>query len=168
MLFRSLGEVIRSVVRVSAPPIEQGRLTVGIHLPPELPRLRADERKTRQVFFNLIGNAVKFTPADGHIDIFVRFDERAGMFITVADTGIGIAPQDLERVLEPFVQVDNSLSRRHAGTGLGLPAVKRIMEMHGGLFELRSTVAVGTEATIVFPVERAVFERQRRPALSAA
>ena len=80
----------------------------------------------------------------------------SGVTVTVADTGIGIAPEDLSRVLEPFVQVDSSLSRRHPGTGLGLPAVKRIMELHHGSFDLQSSVGLGTTATIVFPPERAV------------
>src|SRR5207302_1379984 len=80
-------------------------VTVGIDLPPDLPRLQADEGKTRQVFFNLVSNAVKFTPAGGRIDISGRFDRERGLAVTVADTGIGIAPEDLNRVLEPFVQV---------------------------------------------------------------
>ncbi len=110
------------------------------------------------MFFNLVSNAVKFTPAGGRIDISGRFDNRTGLSITVTDSGIGIAPQDLSRVLEPFVQVDSSLSRRHQGTGLGLPAVKGIMELHQGTIELQSTVGAGTAATITFPPERAVVE----------
>src|SRR5437660_238834 len=133
-------------------------VTVGSDLPPDLPRLQADEGKTRQVFFNLVSNAVKFTPAGGRIDISARFDRERGLAVTVADTGIGIAPEDLNRVLEPFVQVDSSLSRRHQGTGLGLPAVKGIMELHRGTIELQSTLGRGTRATITFPPDRAVLE----------
>jgi signal transduction histidine kinase len=143
-------------------------VTVTIDLPADLPRLRADEGKTRQVFFNLISNAVKFTPPGGRIDISGRFDGEAGLSITVADTGIGIAPEDLSRVLEPFVQVDSSLSRRHQGTGLGLPAVKGIMELHHGTIELQSTVGAGTKVTITFPPERAVVEPALTQSLPAA
>jgi PAS domain S-box-containing protein len=153
-----LREVVREVVRVSGPSIEKAGLTAGIDLPSDLPLLRADEGKTRQVFFNLIGNSVKFTPAGGRIEIRGRFDSQTGVAITVADTGIGIAPEDLSRVLEPFVQVDSSLSRRHPGTGLGLPAVKRIMELHHGSFDLQSSVGSGTTATITFPAERAAAD----------
>src|SRR5205085_5659337 len=103
-----LRPVIEAVVRISGPPIDKARLTVTIDLPADLPQLRADQGKTRQVFFNLVSNAVKFTPAGGRIDISGRFDGRSGLSITVADTGIGIAPEDLHRVLEPFVQVDSS------------------------------------------------------------
>jgi signal transduction histidine kinase len=159
-----LREVIREVVRVSGPSIEKAGLAVGIDLPAELPLLRADGGKTRQVFFNLIGNSVKFTPAGGRIEIRGRFDSHAGVMVAVADSGIGLAPEDRSRVLEPFVQVDSSLSRRHPGTGLGLPAVKRIMELHHGSFDLQSSVGSGTTATIIFPPERAVAA----PALEAS
>ena len=148
--------------------IEKGGLTTNIDPMAGLPLLRADERKTRQVFFNLIGNAAKFTPAGGHIDIRGRFDPQDGMRITVADTGIGIAPENLQRVFEPFVQIDNSLSRQQPGTGLGLPAVKAIMELHGGSLELRSIAGVGTEVTAIFPPERAVARDPSAPARSAA
>jgi signal transduction histidine kinase len=163
-----LRDVIEAVVRISGPPIDKAEVTVTIDLPADLPRLRADEGKTRQVFFNLISNAVKFTPPSGRIDISGRFDGEAGLSITVADTGIGIAPEDLSRVLEPFVQVDSSFSRRHQGTGLGLPAVKGIMELHHGTIELQSTVGAGTKVTITFPPERAVIEPAVKQSLPAA
>jgi PAS domain S-box-containing protein len=153
-----LRDVIAAVVRISGPPIDKAGVTVHIDLPADLPLLRADEGKTRQVFFNLVSNAVKFTPVGGRIDISGRFDKEHGLSVTVADTGIGIAPEDLNRVLEPFVQVDSSLSRRHQGTGLGLPAVKGIMELHRGTIELQSAMGVGTKATITFPPDRAVLE----------
>jgi two-component system, cell cycle sensor histidine kinase PleC len=121
-----------------------------------LPLLRADERKTKQVLINLIGNAVKFTPRGGLIEISGRLDRQVGLAITVADTGIGIAPEDLKRVFEPFVQVDNSLSRQYPGTGLGLPLVNAIMGLHGGTLDLKSEVGVGTTATVVFPSERVI------------
>lgn len=79
------------------------------------------------------------------------------MSIAVIDTGIGIASDDLGRVLEAFEQVDSSLSRRQQGTGLGLPLVRAMMELHGGRFELNSTVGVGTEAKIIFPGDRLVL-----------
>jgi two-component system, cell cycle sensor histidine kinase DivJ len=151
-----VGEVVQSVARVTRGAIETAGLTMAIDLPPGLPRLRADERKTRQVLFNLVGNAIKFTHAGGRIEISGSFDRQAGLRISVADTGIGIAADDLPRVLEPFVQLDSSLSRQHHGTGLGLPAVKTFIELHGGSLQLRSVVGSGTEAAVTFPPERAV------------
>ncbi len=158
-----LGEVIRSAVRVSRTSIEKAGLTANIDLIPELPLLRADERKTRQVLFNLIGNAVKFTPTEGCIDVRARFDPQAGMRITVADTGIGIAPENLQRVFEPFVQIDSSLSRQQAGTGLGLPAVKAIMELHGGSLELRSVVGAAPRRPQPFRPNARLPDHRRRP-----
>jgi PAS domain S-box-containing protein len=163
-----LAGTIGAVARVSRAPIAKAGLTIDIDLPPDLPPLHADERKTRQVFFNLVGNAVKFTPPGGHIRIFGCCDPQAGVRVTVADTGIGIAPDDLARVLEPFVQVDSSLTRHHHGTGLGLPAVKAIMELHGGTVELTSAPGDGTEVTIAFPPERMVVAACAEPARSAA
>lgn len=148
-----LGATIAAVARVSSAPIEKAGLSLALDLPP-LPPLRADERKVRQVFFNLIGNSIKFTPAGGEIRISGTFDPDAGVRITVADTGIGIAADDLDRVLEPFMQVDSSFARQHHGTGLGLPSVKAIMELHGGSVELRSTLGEGTAATVDFPPAR--------------
>jgi two-component system cell cycle sensor histidine kinase PleC len=163
-----LREAIEAVVRVSGPPIGKAGLTVGIDLPSDLPLLRADQRKIRQVFFNLIGNSVKFTPPGGRIEILGGFDKRSGMTITVKDTGIGIAPENLARVLEPFVQIGSSLSRQHTGTGLGLPATKRIMELHQGTLGLKSTLGTGTGATVTFPAERAVVETDLKAARPAA
>jgi signal transduction histidine kinase len=88
-----------------------------------------------------------------------RFDRLIGVSITVADTGIGIAPEHLDRVIEPFTQVDSALSREHDGTGLGLPVVKANMELHQGRIELWSNPGCGTEATIIFPASRAISSR---------
>jgi PAS domain S-box-containing protein len=151
-----LSEVIGSVARLSCASIKNGELTVKIDLTPGLPRLRANERKVRQILFNLIGNAVKFTPAGGHIEVTGRFDPQSGIAITVADTGIGIAAADLPRVLEPFVQIDSAINRRHNGTGLGLPTAKALIELHGGVLQLNSTIGAGTEATVIFPPGLAV------------
>ncbi len=149
-----VSEVIRAVARITRPSIDKAGLTITLEISADLPQLRADERKVRQVLFNLIGNAVKFTPEGGHILISSRFDPKVGIEIVVADTGIGIAQQDLNWVLEPFVQIDSRLSRHHDGTGLGLPAVKKMMELHGGKLQLSSETGSGTKAMVFFPVKR--------------
>jgi signal transduction histidine kinase len=136
-------------------------------LAPDLPLLRADELKTRQVLLNLLTNAVKFTGPGGTITVACSVD-RKGLSVTVADTGIGIAPEDLARVLEPFEQADTSFTRRHQGTGLGLPLVKAIMESHGGALTVRSAPDAGTEMTIIFPPDRVVAAREIEALRSAA
>lgn len=154
-----LSVCIRAVVHLIDPRIKQAGLSAEVDVPGRLPALRADECKIRQVLFNLLGNAVKFTPPSGRITISARFDEAVGFTVTVADTGIGIAPENVNRVFEPFTQIDGILSRKHVGTGLGLPVVKAIMELHQGRIELKSDEGCGTEVILVLPVERAVSGR---------
>ena len=163
-----VSEVVGAVTRISRPSIDKAGLTITLDIPADLPQLRADERKVRQVLFNLIGNAVKFTPEGGHIAISSRFDPKAGIEIVVADTGIGIAQQDLNRVLEPFVQIDSLLSRHYDGTGLGLPAVKTMMELHDGKLQLSSEPGSGTKAMVIFPAKRAVTGLSAATTQSAA
>ena len=163
-----LRDTIHSVRQLVGARICAGGLTDSVALPADLPLLRADQRKTKQVLINLVINAVKFTPPGGHIAIASRFDPETGLHLTVSDTGIGIAPGDLARVLEPFEQVDSSLSRSQQGTGLGLPLVKAIMERHGGTIEVTSEVGVGTQVSVTFPPQRAVLEPSTERSRSAA
>jgi signal transduction histidine kinase len=149
-----LRDIMRSVGQLTAARVHAAELTQTVKLPDDLPPISGDERKTKQVLLNLITNSVKFTRAGGSITVTARWDLNDGLAVTVADTGIGIAKEDLERVLKPFEQVDSSLSRQHQGTGLGLPLVKAIMEMHGGRLDLQSELGAGTQVTVVFPPER--------------
>jgi signal transduction histidine kinase len=163
-----LRETVRSIRQLTRESIRAAGLVEIVEFAEDLPLLRGDERKTKQVLLNLVTNAVKFTPAGGRLEIEARYDRVAGLALTVTDTGIGIAPADIGRVLEPFEQVDSSLARQHQGTGLGLPLVKAIMELHGGTVELQSDVGFGTRARVIFPPERAVFGRPERNSRSAA
>ena len=153
-----LRDIMRSVSQLTVARIEKANLSQELDLAENLPPIHGDERKTKQVLLNLITNSIKFTPAGGRITVTGRFDPEEGLAVTVSDTGIGIPEADLERVLKPFEQVDSSLSRQHQGTGLGLPLVKAIMEMHGGSLRLKSTLGAGTAVTVVFPPDRAVIE----------
>jgi signal transduction histidine kinase len=122
-------------------------------LPNELPLLWADERRLKQVVLNLLTNAVKFTPRGGEARIGVEWRPE-GLAIIVRDSGIGIAPEDIPRVVIPFVQVGDLYSRPQEGSGLGLPLSKRLMELHGGTLELTSEPGCGTTVTILFPASR--------------
>ncbi|SLN18733.1 Non-motile and phage-resistance protein [Oceanibacterium hippocampi] len=116
--------------------------------------LWADERLFRQIMLNLMTNAVKFTPDHGRIDVSLAPGREGGLMVRVTDNGIGIAARDLQKVMEPFGQAESSFTRSFEGTGLGLPLVKSLIELHGGHFELESELHVGTVATVVFPGER--------------
>jgi PAS domain S-box-containing protein len=122
------------------------------------PLLRGDARRIKQAVLNLLVNAIKFTPAGGSVEISASWSDD-GMAVTVADTGIGIAAGDLERVMKPFVQAENWLARKHEGAGLGLAITKSICELHGGSLALTSTLGQGTVARILLPADRI----ERRP-----
>ena len=153
-----LRDIMRSVGQLTIGRIHDAGLTQDVDLPDDLPPICGDERKTKQVLLNLITNSVKFTPPGGSIAISARWAPDTGLAITVTDTGIGIPETDLERVLKPFEQVDSSLARQQQGTGLGLPLVKAIMELHGGRLELKSTLGTGTQVTVIFPPERVLAQ----------
>ena len=116
--------------------------------------LWGDRRRLRQVLLNLLSNAKKFTPDGGRMGLEVAARQAgAEVALTVWDTGIGIAPEDRERVFEPFVQLDAGLARHHEGSGLGLTLVRHMVELHGGRLELESEVGQGSRFTVVLPVE---------------
>ena len=150
-------DAVRSVFQLTSVRLANAGLSETIDLPADLPALRGDERKTMQMLLNLVTNAIKFSESGGRIEIACRADPATGLMLSVTDSGIGIAAKDLGRVLEAFEQVDSAVSKQHQGTGLGLPLVKAMMELHGGKLELHSTVGVGTTATLSFPAERLVY-----------
>ena len=150
------------------------RLTTQV--PPHLPDLVVDELRIRQVLINLLNNAVKFTPAGGQVSLTVQPHQDAqGDWITFAieDTGIGIAPEALDRLFKPFVQVDSSLTRQHSGTGLGLALVKQLVELHGGTVTVTSTPDQGSCFTISLPcvtaesVDAVPFPQMPSPPIAA-
>lgn len=125
-------------------------LAVEVTNAPALP-VMADEVRLKQVLLNLLSNAVKFTPAGGTIRVTACESGPREIAITVRDSGIGIAPEHLALVFEPFRQVDDSLERRAGGTGLGLALSRALVEMHGGRLTLVSAVGQGTAVTVTLP-----------------
>lgn len=117
-----------------------------------LENAKLDERRIRQVLINLLSNAVKFTPEGGQVELSVRCTpDRETLEFAVSDTGIGIAADQLDKLFQPFMQIDSSLSRRYSGTGLGLSLVRRIVELHGGSITLTSEVNQGSCFTVILP-----------------
>ena len=119
-----------------------------------LPPVRADARALKQVLLNLLSNAVKFTPAGGRVTLSAALEPDGAMALRVADTGVGIAAEDLGRVAEPFWQADPSHARKYGGTGLGLSISKHLIVLHGGAMGVESTVGQGTTVTVRLPKER--------------
>ncbi len=165
--FTKLAKEVKSSLQ---PLLKKKGLKIDLFIPEELPFIEADERKIRQIFLNLISNSIKFTSEGGKISIeivhspyskgpwlfpkHINPDYLAGGYfkVIVQDTGIGIREKDLEKIFEPFSQVDSSYTRKYQGTGLGLALTKQFVEMHGGIIWAESEYQQGSKFTIVLPV----------------
>jgi signal transduction histidine kinase len=121
---------------------------------PEDVRLVAVERMVRQILINLVGNAIKFTPAGGSVEVSGAPLACGGFALKVKDTGIGMTEEEVAKALLPFGQVENKMTAKHNGTGLGLPLAKAMLELHGGGLTMSSVPEMGTTVTMIFPTER--------------
>ncbi len=149
-----LGQITASCLRLVSSNTEDERIDLRSEIPDNLPPLKGDRRKIKQILINLLSNAVKFTPVGGQIRVTARINENGELALAVSDTGEGIPPESLNEVLSPFRQADSGLNRRFDGIGLGLPLSKAMAELHGGTLELESEVGAGTTVTVTFPAER--------------
>jgi len=156
-----LGEVVSSCMRLMSEQAAAAKLRLTTTVPRERFLLWGDGRLVKQMVLNLLSNAVKFTPEGGTVAVDARPASEGRLALSVRDSGIGIAPDQVDKVMEPFGQADSSLARTREGTGLGLPLVKAMVEMHGGEFALHSTPGEGTTATILFPAERLMMDAQQ-------
>ncbi|MEB3190605.1 MAG: PAS domain S-box protein [Snowella sp.] len=142
------------------------RIQIQTQIPQDLPDIWIDERRIRQVLINLLNNAVKFTPEGGNVTLEATLAVNSAMTslvsdpspstqtclrIAVIDDGIGITPENITKLFQPFIQVDSALNRQYEGTGLGLALVKRLVELHGGQVSLRSELGKGSCFTIDLP-----------------
>lgn len=131
---------------------ENKDITIWFTTDEQVSIIPADERRLKQILLNLLSNAIKFTPEGGSVGLEAIFDPTVpAINFSVWDTGIGIAPEDLSRLFQPFVQLDSNLTRQHAGTGLGLALVYKMVEMHGGSVFLESKLGKSSRFTISLP-----------------
>ena len=147
--------LLESGLRLVEKQAEQQDVKLVSNIAGDLPAAFGDERRIKQVLINLLSNAVKFTPAGGRVSLWLGGAADGTLEFSVADTGIGIAPNDIAKVLTPFGQVETTYARRFGGTGLGLPIARSLVEMHGGRFTLESTLGEGTKVSFTLPPERA-------------
>ncbi len=122
----------------------------------DLPRIRGDEMKLRQIFVNIVSNGIKFTNTGGRVNIEAKKSKNGGVNVYVRDNGVGMTPEEIEIALRPFGQVDGSRSRWREGTGLGLPIAQALIELHGGSLAITSRPAEGTEVKIELPAAHQV------------
>ena len=118
-----------------------------------------DKTKLKQIIINLLSNAIKFTPPGGSVGISAAADEDGGISLIIRDTGIGMSREEVQVALELFRQVDNSLSRRFEGTGLGLPLAAQLTELHGGTLTIESTPGKGTAVMVRLPANRIFWDK---------
>ncbi len=172
-----LVDVVEDCLRLLKLRADNKGLTIIEEFEHNLPQVWADQRSMRQVCLNLLSNALKFTPKGGRITVLVQQSIDGGQLISVRDTGPGIPEHELPKVLQAFGQGSLAHETAEGGTGLGLPIVKNLVELHGGTFDLRSELRKGTDATVYLPPKRVLenlpplqplgYERHRRGELNA-
>jgi len=144
-----MSDMISQVIRIVRGRADENRLKL-VYEDQIMPEIEADPRAVKQILLNLATNAIKFTPEGGVVTIAVEA-KSAGLIIRVSDTGIGISEEDIERLAQPFEQIDSQHSRKHEGTGLGLALSKSLVELHGGNFKIQSVVGQGTTVIFTLP-----------------
>jgi len=145
-----LRDLVQASLSLMSGMAHEGKIVLSAEIPADCPEIPGDFLKLKQVLLNVLSNAVKFTPPGGKISVSVAFDPEFAT-ITIADTGCGISKADLARVLQPFVQAENSLSRRHQGSGLGLSIAQEFCNLHGGSLTIDSVEGQGTTVRITLP-----------------
>ncbi|HXP29751.1 MAG TPA: ATP-binding protein [Stellaceae bacterium] len=158
-----IADIVEESLRLVNQQAVEGEVELSQYLDVSIPLVAADHTRLRQVLLNLLSNAIKFTPKGGKVKVSVRRSAH-GVAIAVSDTGIGMEAKDIPRALEPFGQVDSSLSRKYGGTGLGLPLSKLFAEQHGGKLTVESTLGKGTTVTVDLP---AILEGPRPLAVAS-
>lgn len=152
-----LGRIILDCRNMVQERADLAKVRLTVKTAKDLPRLRADGRRLKQILLNLLTNAIKFTPEKGKVTVHASTDKAGAVVLRVADTGIGIAAEDIPRVLQPFGQVtDAYINTPDEGSGLGLSLVKALTELHGGTLDLDSAPGQGTRVTVTLPPERSL------------
>ena len=150
----AVGELIQSAVRTIAPIAQAKSVGVYCKLAQASTLICVDQIRFRQIIINLLSNSVKFTGPNGHISISSAVNYGGELMISITDTGIGIPSEHLERVLSPFEQIGDHLTKENTGTGLGLPIARALSELHGGNLTLSSDLGTGTTVVVRLPRER--------------
>ena len=151
-----LEQIVEQSLRLVRERAEAAGIRIEVAIGRDLPRLLLDQRLIKQSLINLLSNAIKFSPEGGSVAVRAARGPEGSVLLSVADSGIGIAEDDIPSVLKPFSQVESAFSRSHEGTGLGLPLAKSFIEAHGGRLEIDSTVGRGTRVTLHIPAQRAI------------
>ena len=139
-------------------------INITIEVANTIRTIKADGRRLKQILVNLIGNAIKFTPEGGWIKIWTGLEGNGNLVLAVEDNGIGMAPEDISRAMEPFSQLDPNFRQEQEGVGLGLSIASRLTALHGGQLQISSERGVGTKAKICLPADR-ILSQDEQPTL---
>jgi signal transduction histidine kinase len=151
-----IADVVRAAAAAVHAQAEARRVILELDLPDNLPAVRVDAGKLRQIIVNLVGNAVKFSPSGDEVTVAAREHPDGGVVLSVTDTGLGMSGSEMAVALEPFGQVEGVLSRSTGGAGLGLPLAKGLAELHGGALHIRSAKGAGTTVEVWIPAQRVI------------
>ena len=150
------GEVVQICVKMVSKQAAKAKVDLSSSAANNLPHLLADETRVKQILINLLSNSIKFTPAGGKVNVGAQVNKSGGFEMIVSDTGIGISPENIDKVLEPFIQARDIMTRAYEGVGLGLSLTNRLVELHGGALKIESEIDKGTTVTVSFPPERTI------------
>jgi signal transduction histidine kinase len=150
----ALGGLVQSSINTIRPIAERKFIEIDCNIQNPSTMICVDATKFKQVTLNLLSNSVKFTEPRGRIQVDSVFHKSGDLELSIRDTGIGIPPEQIERIFQPFEQVADHLTREHEGTGLGLPIAKALIELHGGELFLSSQPGAGTTARLRLPGDR--------------
>ena len=146
------GPILSSCLLIVEAKAREKNIAVDLHVQDDFPLLLGDGLRLKQILINLLGNAVKFTPADGRVRIEATAPDNDHAAIIVSDTGIGMSPSEVTTALRPFGQIDTGFNKRHEGTGLGLPIAYALTRMHGGDLRIESHKGRGTRVSLILPL----------------
>ena len=150
-------ELVQYSINLVKNLVERKDISLIVEIPEDCPKLKCDHMRVSQVLINLMSNAIKFSPKDSEIKLRILVEDNNAMTMIVSDKGRGIPKESLEKIFEPFTQVEDSSTRHIEGTGLGLALVQSFVEMHDGRIGIESIVGTGTDIYIYFPTERTLM-----------
>ncbi len=159
----SLADVVEDCLHLMSLRAQKRDIKISEAIEVSLPRLWGDERALRQIALNLLTNAIKFTPQGGHVTLKCGWTQSGGQYLSIRDTGPGIPPHEIPIVMSSFGRGTLAQKNADEGSGLGLPIVKGLVELHGGTFNIVSELRVGTEVTVIFPAERVIDANATHP-----
>ena len=151
-----LASVVRASILLVSGRAANHKIDLRVSLDDTIPLVRADPVRLKQILINLLSNAVKFTPPHGEVHLHAQQNADGSVSVVVRDTGIGMAPEQIPRIKQPFVQLEEVLTKRYEGTGLGVPLALAMAKLHGGSLDFESRPGVGTIVTLTLPAQRVI------------